>query len=106
MIGRGHTHGRRAASPQFCAVLAVAMLIAASPRGAKDAADPEPPKRDRSEKSRLHGALPMTEQLARLKALVPGRDLAYPPAGIDPAMWDAVIPADNKLTSARVALGK
>lgn len=48
----------------------------------------------------------MNEQLGRMKALVPGRDLAFAPAGIDAAIWDAVVPGDNKLTSARVALGK
>jgi cytochrome c peroxidase len=33
-------------------------------------------------------------------------DPSAPPSGLDPAAWTALIPADNSMTAARVALGK
>src|SRR6266404_5526137 len=54
----------------------------------------------------LHGALPMDEQLKRLGTLRPERDVTQPPPRIDPFIWSSVVPKDNAMTAARVALGK
>jgi cytochrome c peroxidase len=54
----------------------------------------------------LHGAMPMDQQLARLEQLLPQVDVTQPPAGVDPVIFALFIPADNKMTPARVALGK
>jgi len=52
-----------------------------------------------------HGALPMHKQHAAfdkvIKAMPPGA-----PAGIDPAFWKVIVPADNAMNDARVALGR
>ncbi len=74
-------------------IAAAALLIASAPIRAADA-----PK--------LHGALPMDEQIARLDALLPERDVSLPPAGVDPVIWALFIGKDNQMTPARVALGK
>jgi cytochrome c peroxidase len=54
-----------------------------------------------------HGALSMAKQeeaLAKIvKPIAPGGGA---PAGLDPAFWKAIVPADNALNDARVALGK
>lgn len=54
-----------------------------------------------------HGALPMEAQQAIIDKLAPKRDVTQPPPSIDPAIWDAVVvPADNRMTPARVELGR
>jgi cytochrome c peroxidase len=53
-----------------------------------------------------HGALAMAEQQARLEKLLPGVDGSKPPADVDPAIWASLVPADNAMTPARVALGR
>jgi cytochrome c peroxidase len=53
----------------------------------------------------LHGAMPMNEQQSRLAALLPQRDVAQPPKGVDPTVWALFIPDDNEMTPERVALG-
>ncbi len=52
-----------------------------------------------------HGALTMQKQQAMLDAL-PKPRAAPAPAGIDPSFWKAIIPADNAMNEARVALGR
>lgn len=54
----------------------------------------------------LHGATPMDEQQSRLEKLVPARDWTKPPRGIDPIVWKSFIPSDNRMTQARVDLGR
>jgi cytochrome c peroxidase len=54
-----------------------------------------------------HGALDMQVQIAIVNKLLPKRDVAQPPAQIDPEIWNTVVvPADNRMTPERVALGK
>ncbi len=52
-----------------------------------------------------HGALPMDRQNALLSAAAPAPAGAVP-GGVDPAFWKAIVPADNQMTEARVALGR
>jgi cytochrome c peroxidase len=52
-----------------------------------------------------HGALPVAEQIARLEKLGLA-DAPALPRGIDPLVWQAVVPQDNEPTAARIALGK
>lgn len=53
-----------------------------------------------------HGAAAMNYQIAEFDKLVPSFDAGQVPCRIDPPIWDAFIPADNKMTAERVALGK
>jgi cytochrome c peroxidase len=53
----------------------------------------------------LHGAMPVATQEQRFDALKAG-DGSKPPARIDPAIWVAIVPADNAMTPERVALGR
>jgi cytochrome c peroxidase len=55
----------------------------------------------------LHGAMPMDQQQTSLDALMRGRDLTRPPAGVDPVLWSELyVPSDNRSTPERVALGR
>jgi len=54
----------------------------------------------------LHGALAMDKQMARLDKLLQKQDLTQPPAKLDPAIWQAIVPEDNAVTPERVALGR
>ncbi|MGH7786467.1 MAG: cytochrome-c peroxidase [Candidatus Binatia bacterium] len=73
--------------------VAAAALLVGAPVGAADAPV-------------LHGALPMDQQMERLDALLPERDVSQPPPGVDPVIWKLFIPPDNQMTPARVALGR
>jgi cytochrome c peroxidase len=53
-----------------------------------------------------HGALPSAEQLAQLEKLRLSDKPAELSRGLDPLVWKAIVPADNEVTAARVALGK
>jgi cytochrome c peroxidase len=53
-----------------------------------------------------HGAARMDYQMQQFDKLVHVRDVTEVPAGFDPVVWKAFIPADNQMTAARVALGK
>ena len=53
-----------------------------------------------------HGAAAMDYQLAEFGRLVPKAKAEDVPRGIDPVVWEAFVPADNKMTEERVALGK
>src|SRR5262245_4806375 len=81
---------------------AAALLMAAS---AVQAAD-SPQVADSPKGGPLHGAMPIDQQLARLDQLLPQVDVTQPPAGVDPKIFELFVPADNKMTPARVALGK
>jgi cytochrome c peroxidase len=54
-----------------------------------------------------HGTLPMSKQQAAFdkiaKPIAPGGGA---PAGIEPSFWKSIVPADNTLNEARVALGR
>ena len=52
-----------------------------------------------------HGAATMEHQIGELDRLLPAADLRQAPAGFDPVVWEAFIPADNVLTLDRVKLG-
>ena len=54
----------------------------------------------------LHGAMPTSEQQQKLAALLPSEAAPAPSARIDPTIWQAIVPDDNTLTPARVALGR
>ncbi len=58
-----------------------------------------------ADKDNLHGAAPVAEQQKRLSALLT-HDTSKPPRGIDPLIWAALVPDDNKLTPARIELGR
>ena len=53
-----------------------------------------------------HGEATMEYQLRELGKLMPDFDVTQAPPGLDPVIWDAFIPEDNKMTPERVALGK
>jgi len=53
-----------------------------------------------------HGDASAEYQLERLQKLAPPRDVTKTPAGFDPVVWAAFVPADNKLTPERVELGR
>jgi cytochrome c peroxidase len=52
-----------------------------------------------------HGAAAMATQQQALDRLLPS-DLTGVPAGVDPAVWKAVVPEDNAMTADRIALGR
>lgn len=58
------------------------------------------------EVANLHGAMPMAEQETQLDKLGLVSDLDKVPAGVDAGLWAAIVPTDNALTPARVALGR
>lgn len=53
-----------------------------------------------------HGAAAMDYQIQQFDKLLPEIDPLQVPHGFDPVVWEAFIPADNKMTAERVALGK
>jgi cytochrome c peroxidase len=53
-----------------------------------------------------HGAARMDYQLKELEKLELHADVAEAPPGFDPVVWQAFVPADNRTTPQRVALGK
>ncbi len=54
-----------------------------------------------------HGAMAMAKQQAAIdRATTPLPPNGGAPAGIDPAYWKAIVPADNAQNDARVALGR
>lgn len=53
-----------------------------------------------------HGATPTAAQLAAFDGLVKAYDVSVSPTGIDPVIWEVVVPVDNKMTDERVALGR
>jgi cytochrome c peroxidase len=53
-----------------------------------------------------HQTLPMQEQLPIVESMLGARPSLQPPAGVAPSYWAALIPKDNALTEARVALGR
>jgi cytochrome c peroxidase len=65
------------------------------------AADP-PPQAPQGK----HGDASADQQLAELQKLKLDTDVTRPPAGLDPVVWAACVPEDNKLTPERVELGR
>jgi cytochrome c peroxidase len=53
-----------------------------------------------------HGAATMDYQQKELDRIMAKADVTKPPAGMDPVIWNAFIPKDNKVTPERVALGR
>jgi cytochrome c peroxidase len=53
-----------------------------------------------------HGAATMDYQQKELDRIMAKVDVTKPPAGMDPVIWNAFIPKDNKVTPERVALGR
>ena len=53
-----------------------------------------------------HGDASAEQQLAELEKLKLEQDVAKAPAGLDPVVWAAYIPEDNKMTPERVELGR
>jgi cytochrome c peroxidase len=51
-----------------------------------------------------HGALAVSQQQKLLDKLALGLDEV--PVGVDPQVWKALVPADNRITKERVALGR
>jgi cytochrome c peroxidase len=58
-----------------------------------------------SERGWAQGDAQESEQRRRLHSLG-ARDLEFAPRGIDPEIWKALVPSENPLTPARVALGE
>ncbi len=52
-----------------------------------------------------HGAMPVAEQIAAVEKLELASDAAMP-KGLDPIVWQSLVPKDNELNAARIALGK
>ena len=53
-----------------------------------------------------HGDASAEQQLAELQKLKLEQDVTKAPAGLDPVVWAAYIPEDNKMTPERVELGR
>lgn len=53
-----------------------------------------------------HGAMEMDAQKALARELLPDRDVTQAPPAIAPHVWKALVPEDDELTPARVALGE
>jgi cytochrome c peroxidase len=53
-----------------------------------------------------HGAMQMDAQKALARELLPDRDVTGAPPAIAPHVWKALVPDDNEMTPARVALGE
>jgi len=53
-----------------------------------------------------HGDASAEYQLQRLEKLIHEGDVTKAPAGFDPVVWAAFVPADNKMTPERVELGR
>jgi cytochrome c peroxidase len=53
-----------------------------------------------------HGDASAEQQLAELQKLKLEQDVGKAPAGLDPVVWAAYVPADNQMTPERVALGR
>jgi cytochrome c peroxidase len=53
-----------------------------------------------------HGAATMDYQMKAFDRLLGPVDVTQPPAGLDPVVWGAFIPDDNKMTPERVDLGR
>jgi hypothetical protein len=49
-----------------------------------------------------HGAMPVAEQIALLDKLQLPTDATIPP-GIDPVVWQSLVPKDNEINAARIA---
>ena len=52
-----------------------------------------------------HGAMAESAQQARLDKLLPPTPMV-PPAALAPQLWEALVPADNEPTPARIELGR
>lgn len=52
-----------------------------------------------------HGAMPVAEQLERVDQLKLA-SAPTAPRGVDPVVWEALVPKDNAVTPERIALGK
>jgi len=52
-----------------------------------------------------HGALPVADQIMQIEKLGL-TDSGEPPRGIDPLVWQSMVPKDNEPNAARIALGK
>ena len=98
MIARIHDRSWRKAIYAFAAA---ALLSPESAHGeGKDSPAPE------GGGNAPHGALAMDKQLAAIDALQAGKLSGAAPAGISPAYWATLAPADNAPSDARIALGK
>src|SRR5262249_26369833 len=53
-----------------------------------------------------HGALPVADQLVALEKLGLHDDPVQPASRVDPLVWQSLVPKDNEVNAARVALGK
>ena len=53
-----------------------------------------------------HGDASAEQQLAELQKLKLEQDVTKAPAGLDPVVWAAYVPEDNKMTPERVELGR
>lgn len=53
-----------------------------------------------------HGAMPVAEQIAAVDKLALSDDEAKLSSRVDPLVWQALVPKDNEVNAARVALGK
>lgn len=53
-----------------------------------------------------HGQMALEAQKALTRELLPERDVAKPPPGVDAEIWAFLVPDDNEMSPARVALGE
>ncbi len=81
-------------------VISLAALPAARAFGPYEEGDL--PEEQRGE----HGAMSLDAQQALLDRLLPEGDVTAPPPGVDPWLWEQLVPADNAMTPERVALGR
>lgn len=101
----GRAASAAAASSILRLTCSVALLTAMVAPGCNTPATAAP-EQDRGGAAAPHGAAGMDKQAAALSELVVHPDPALPPAGVDPVIWAASIPADNQTTAARVELGR
>lgn len=91
-------------------IFAVTIVLLLIPNGSSPSAQGRfgPYTEDELEPDRMspHGALGMDAQIEMFYTLLPDLDVTKPPAGVDPFIWNHLVPADNQMTPERVELGR
>ena len=103
MTGReGRRHDRPSRSPaRVLRVVALSLAVAGSLAFGPYKEGELPP-----EKLGPHGQMALDAQKELAREMLPERDVTAPPPGVDPELWDFLVPDDNEMTPERVALGE
>jgi cytochrome c peroxidase len=91
---------------EFASCVAIACAIAGNaPQGAATAPASNPVQATSAPTGGAHGAQAMDAQLSQINSWLPNPSGGVP-AGVDPAFWKALVPADNQANADRIALGR